>query len=119
MQWPGKAPGRGKVTAMMFWYGGGWPWWGAALMWIGMVAFWGLVIWGIWALVTSATRRPGPQQRDEEHPGGARRILDERLARGEIDDAEYGRLRDLMAADGDGRRAAAGTGNGAGTGSLR
>lgn len=40
--------------------------------------------------------------------GGAWRILDERLARGEIDAEEYQRLRDLL--DGTGR-AAAGSGS--------
>ena len=32
---------------MMFWYGGGWPFWEVALMWVGMIAFWGLLIWAI------------------------------------------------------------------------
>ena len=27
---------------MMFWNGGGWPFWEVALMWVGMIAFWGL-----------------------------------------------------------------------------
>ena len=46
---------------MMFWNGGGWPFWEVALMWVGMIAFWGLLIWAIYALITSATRRTGPQ----------------------------------------------------------
>ena len=55
-------------------------------MWVGMIAFWGLLIWAVYALITSATRRPGSQARGEErHGDDARRILDERLARGEID----------------------------------
>lgn len=65
---------------MMFWNGGGWAWWQAGLMWVVMIAFWGLLIWGIYALITNLTRRPGTG------PGpsgqGARQILDERLARG-------------------------------------
>ena len=82
---------------MMFWYGGHLVFWQAALMWIGMIAFWSLVIWAIYALFTSATRstrRPG----DEHQSADARRILDERLARGEIDAAEYQRLRGLIGA---------------------
>jgi len=59
---------------------------------IGMVAFWGLIIWGIWYFVTSLGRVP----HHEHPPAGPRRILDERLARGEIDAEEYGRLLDLM-----------------------
>jgi putative membrane protein len=81
------------MVVMMFWNGGGWPFWEVALMWAGMIAFWGLLIWAIYALVTGATRRPGPGPRGED----ARRILDERLARGEIDTEEYQRLRDVLA----------------------
>src|SRR6266699_1848932 len=80
-----------EMVVMMFWYGNaGWPFWEIALMWVGMIAFWGLLIWAIYALITSATRRPGPQTRGGEHRGvDARHILDERLARGEIDTDEY------------------------------
>lgn len=79
---------------MMFWYGGGWPFWEVALMWIGMIAFWGVLIWAVYALVVSSTRKPD----DDHHPraDSAARILDERLARGEIDAQEYRRLRDLI-----------------------
>lgn len=86
---------------MMFWYSGGWAWWQAGLMWVGMIAFWGLLIWAIYALVTGATRRTGSGPRNEEPRGDdARRILDERLARGEIDTDEYRRLRDVLASAG-------------------
>jgi putative membrane protein len=99
------------MVVMMFWNGGGWPFWEVALMWAGMIAFWGLLIWAVYALVTSATRRPGPETRGEERRGGdARRILDERLARGEIDTDEYRRLRDELAS-GEGR-SPAGSGSG-------
>ena len=81
---------------MMWYWGSGVHWWGWLLGAIGMVAFWGLIVWGIWFFVTSVTRSP-----DHDHPsGGARQILDERLARGEIDAEEYRRLRDLIT-DGD------------------
>ncbi len=92
---------------MMFWYGGGWAFWQVALMWVVMIGFWGLLIWGIWALITGASRRQGGQEREGDT---ARKILDERLARGEIDAEEYRRLRDVIAA-GDGR-SPAGTGGG-------
>ena len=83
---------------MMFWNGGGWPFWEVALMWVGMIAFWGLLIWAIYALITSATRRPGAEAPGDGHGGDpARRILDERLAHGEIDADEYRRLRDVLA----------------------
>jgi putative membrane protein len=72
-------------------------------MWVGMIAFWGLLIWAIYALVTSTTRRPSTGPQGGERSGDdARRILDERLARGEIDTDEYRRLRDALAS-GEGR----------------
>jgi putative membrane protein len=80
------------MMAMMFWYGAHWMWWQASLMWVGMIVFWGLLIWGIYALISTAVRRPGDQQQG----GDAKGILDQRLARGEIDAEEYGRLRDLI-----------------------
>ncbi|MDA8320527.1 MAG: SHOCT domain-containing protein [Actinomycetota bacterium] len=98
------------MKTMMFWYGSHWVFWQAALMWIGMIIFWGLLIWGIYALVTSSRRSGSGGDRGgapggyaQGGPGGAGhqsdsalRILDERLARGEIDAAEYRRLRDLI-----------------------
>jgi putative membrane protein len=81
---------------MMIWYGGHWPFWQASLMWIGMLLFSGLLIWAVYALITNTTRRPS---RDDDG-GQARRILDQRLARGEIDAEEYQRLRDLISSAG-------------------
>lgn len=69
---------------MMYWYGGGWSWWAVSLMWIGMLAFWGLVIWAVYALAVGSSHRDAGDSPDQ-----ARRILDERLARGEIDTDEY------------------------------
>lgn len=94
---------------MMFGYGGagGWPVWAVALMWIGMFAFLGVLIWVGYILMTNATRRPHQQRRGDQgayerrRGAGARGILDERLARGEIDAAEYQRLQDLIAAGDD------------------
>jgi putative membrane protein len=68
----------------------GWGWW--LLGSLGMVAFWGLVIWAIVALVRgdrSATEEP----RDSDRPLD---ILQRRLARGEISVAEYEELRDSL-----------------------
>jgi putative membrane protein len=82
-----------EVVVMMFGYGNNWAFWQLALMWIGMIAFWGILIWGLYALITGTTRRP-----DQVHHGeDGRRILDQRLAKGEIDTEEYRRLRDLIA----------------------
>ena len=34
---------------MMFWYGVGWAWWQAGLMWLAMIAFWALLYKGLGA----------------------------------------------------------------------
>jgi putative membrane protein len=96
-----------EVTEMMFWYGNaGWALWQGALMWAFMIVFWGLLIWAIYALITRVTRKPGAGPAGD----GARRILDERLARGGIDAGEYRRLRDAMADEGGRGEARVGSG---------
>jgi putative membrane protein len=102
------APGREEMITMMFWYGSSWAWWQAGLMWLAMIAFWALLIWAIYALVTGITRRPDKEAPGGQQPADARRILDERLARGEIDTTEYQRLRDVL--DGGSSRSTAGSG---------
>ena len=76
---------------MMFWYGGHWAFWQAGTMWAGTLVFWGLLIWGVFALI-KFSRRP---DRDA-HIDEVRRILDERLARGEITPEEHQRILDLL-----------------------
>src|SRR5437899_2150863 len=72
-----EAPGPEEMITMMFWNGGGWAWWQAGLMWAGMIAFWGLLIWLVYALFTNAARRASQPGDDREHRGGdALRILD-------------------------------------------
>ena len=75
---------------MMWWYGNGngMDGWGYGLMTVSMVLFWGLVIYGVIALVrhlgrqdSPAAARPRPEQ-----------LLAERFAHGQIDEQEY-RLR--------------------------
>lgn len=69
---------------MMYWYGDHMSGWGWALMTIGTIAFWALLITGIVLLVryigrsgqAAATRTP-------------EQLLAERFARGEIDEGEY------------------------------
>ena len=96
---------------MMFWYGSGWAWWQAGLMWVGMIAFWALLIWAVYAVVKSITTRDAgrPEPSGGRRADDPRRILDERLARGEIGTDEYLRLRDLL--DGSTGRGRAGTGS--------
>jgi putative membrane protein len=99
------------VIWMMWYSSGGMEWWGWMLGALGMVAFWGLIIWAVWYFVTGQNRRP----QDSGSPGDARRILDERLARGEIDPEEYQHLRDLIS----GGHAGSCDGNPVGTGGQR
>jgi len=73
----------------MWMYGDSWWMW--ALMLAGTIGFWVLVALTIQMLF--ADRRPAKTDTD---PAGARQALDLRLARGEIDPAEYGRVRDLI-----------------------
>jgi putative membrane protein len=70
---------------MMGWYGSGMSGWGYALMTLGMVLCWALVIVGVIAVVRFLARndrptvaRPSPEQ-----------LLAERFARGEIDEHDY------------------------------
>ena len=70
---------------MWMWHSGwGWFW-----MSLTMIAFWALVAWVIVTLVRQGDRG-GPRTRDAES------VLDARFARGEIDDDEYQRRRDLI-----------------------
>ncbi len=74
----------------MFWYGDHASGWGWALMSIGMVLVWGLVITGIVLLIRSvASSRNQPSQTPEQ-------LLAERFARGEIDQDEYFRRLDAL-----------------------
>ncbi|MEX1172061.1 MAG: SHOCT domain-containing protein [Chloroflexota bacterium] len=61
----------------------GW-WWLAVPL---MIAFWSLVVWGVVTLVRGRDR--GAADRAED-------ILAERFARGELDETEYRRRRDLV-----------------------
>jgi len=71
-----------------------WGWndlsWWAMAIW--MVVFWSLVIVGI---VLAVRALPRTWRRDDDH-GGPRDILEERFARGEIDEDEFKRRRELL-----------------------
>jgi uncharacterized membrane protein len=100
---------------MMFGYGGaggGWPVWAVALMWIGMLAFVGVLIWIGYTLMTRQHQQRRGDLGAQERGSGAdpRGVLDERLARGDVDAAEYQKLRGLIAAGDD--QAPAGAANG-------
>ncbi len=67
---------------MWNWDGGGW--WP---MWLGMILFWGALIWFGVRLVRRTDRGPSSEQPRRD----PRTILEERFARGEIDDEEFER----------------------------
>ncbi|GAB2813769.1 SHOCT domain-containing protein [Lentzea nigeriaca] len=69
---------------MMYpYYGGGMGWGGLVVTTLSMIVFWG----GLIALVVLLLRR---------HDGTATRILEERLAKGEIDADEFDRVRKTL-----------------------
>ena len=68
--------------------------WGSGFGWIWMLIVWAVVIGGVVWIVTQLSTRNGPRERGG--PSDARSILDERFARGEIDEAEYRRIRDEL-----------------------
>lgn len=69
---------------MMHWFSGGLGWSGWLVMTLTMVAFWALVVYAVVALTRSD--RPSNGNADDEDPV---RILEQRFARGEIDEDEY------------------------------
>ncbi|MBS3940456.1 MAG: SHOCT domain-containing protein [Actinobacteria bacterium] len=67
-------------------------WWGSGYGWIWMLLSWAVIIGlVVWAVNTFA----GRDARDNG-ASSPRRILDERFARGEIDEEEYRRRRDEL-----------------------
>jgi putative membrane protein len=76
----------------MWWYGNGISGWGMALMMIGNVLFWAVIIVGAVVLIrylTVGTRTIEPRPTPEQ-------LLAERFARGEIDEQEYQRRLDTL-----------------------
>lgn len=68
---------------MMDWYHDGTGWAGWLVMTVAMVAFWALVILAVVALFRGVTSGRESSQQDPMA------ILDQRFARGEIDEDEY------------------------------
>ena len=86
---------------MMWGYGTGWGWGAWLTMGIGMILFWGLVIGGgiVLTRYLAGTRHQhassgGPGRTEPEQ------ILAERFARGDIDEDEYRRRRELLRSGG-------------------
>lgn len=82
---------------MMWSDGGGWGWGAWLAMALMMLIFWGGLAWVIVTLIQHNGTQP---TRDEPAPSaGPLRILDERFARGEIDDDDYRRRREVLRDD--------------------
>lgn len=80
---------------MMWWYGPGMSGWGYALMAVGTILFWALLILAGIALaryLRTGTERT-PQMRQHPTPD---QLLAERFARGEIDEQEYRQRLDTL-----------------------
>ena len=81
---------------MMWEHDGGW--WVLMMVW--MVLLWGLIAAAIVWFVTTVTRRSGEGVAGSSAPANREtpeEILDRRLASGEIDPAEYRRIKDELA----------------------
>jgi putative membrane protein len=76
---------------MMWWHGdlNGWAW---LAMSASMIAFWGLLIWG----VSAAVRGSRPTLTDHKPAQAPDEILRERFARGDIDADEYEHRRNML-----------------------
>jgi putative membrane protein len=85
-----------EELAMMFWYGNGMSTWGYALMTIGMVVFWTLVIVGIVALIRYLGHPSEPPEYRRDDGTTPERLLAERFALGEIDQNEYRARLDVL-----------------------
>ncbi len=73
-----------------------WMWGGGGMMWWGPI-FW-LFILGlaVWLIASIARSSGGGRDPIIRQPPTSREILDERFARGEIDEQEYRRRRDVL-----------------------
>jgi putative membrane protein len=78
---------------MMWWYGPGMGGWGFALMAVGTVLFWTLVVLGVIAVVRYLVR--GSDRVPEARPT-PEELLAERFAGGEIDEQDYRRRLDVL-----------------------
>lgn len=68
---------------MLGYYHHGTGWGGWLVMALSMVAFWGLVVWAVIVIFRADPANSTPDKRDPH------RLLDERFARGDIDEPEY------------------------------
>ena len=80
---------------MWGWGNGNWGWGAWLPMMLFMLVFLGVVVWAVVMFTRSWTSRP-PYHEHGEHASDPKRILDERFARGEIDEEEYRKRKDVL-----------------------
>lgn len=80
---------------MMHWDASGFGWVGWLVMSLLMLLFWALLIVGGIAVVRGM-RKDEPPSREMRRSDDAERLLDERFARGEIDEQDYLHRRELL-----------------------
>jgi putative membrane protein len=78
---------------MMWWYGDGMTGWGYVLLTASMVLFWGVVLFGVIAVVRYAGRSDRSTTADGPNP---EQLLAERFARGEIDEQVFRQRLDVL-----------------------
>lgn len=81
---------------MMGWYNDGMGWGGWIAMSLVMVVFWALVIVAVVAIFRGTSKDLGPGDRATRRD--PMEILDERFARGEIDEDEYHARKEVLRA---------------------
>ncbi len=74
-------------------HGASWGWGLWLLMIVGTVAFWVVIAWFVRSLIQD---RPRKESRAATSGGEALQILDQRLARGEVEPEEYERIRSIL-----------------------
>lgn len=74
----------------MWWSHGDWGWGGWLIMTLGMIGVWAALIWAVLVMVRAGSGIASPPEPTADE------ILALRLARGEIDEAEYRRRLDTL-----------------------
>lgn len=80
---------------MMFYGNGGWSFWQVALMSVGMIAFWGLLI-GLFVWLVRGSGTDSDRASRSLPARSADEVLSERFARGDINEEEFTRRRQLL-----------------------
>ncbi|HTE83762.1 MAG TPA: SHOCT domain-containing protein [Dehalococcoidia bacterium] len=79
---------------MMWNYGAGWGWW-MLFGWVWMIVFWGLIVWGVFTLVSKLS---GPRGGDSPSRESALDILERRYASGELTHEQFEEMRRRLTA---------------------